>query len=222
MASRNVESGSLKLLKRCLIFLTLPSFAFSSLFYGATIIPLIIVVIMNLPWPSGFTDIEIYMKHSCRIILGLIMAPCFLGTVFRLSCRPQVRDTRIDDRSIIRLAKSRLIWFTVYMAFQNLVNFPGFGEQSSKKIELFLFFNFSVESILYLLLYSINSLLESPVLLGLFTDVTLLSSIADEFRGVGLTICTLLFVPVYRNAIFFCRRKEVVFLSPILDMSEKA
>uniref|UniRef100_A0AC35GD39 Uncharacterized protein n=1 Tax=Panagrolaimus sp. PS1159 TaxID=55785 RepID=A0AC35GD39_9BILA len=159
-----------------------------TLFYGATILPLIIVLLMNLPWSGFLTDLEIYTKHSCKIALGIVMAFCYLFTVFRLSCRKQIRDTRIDDRSIIRRAKSRLIWFTIYMSFQNLVNFPGF-----------------VESILYLMLYSINSLLKEVVLLKFFQDVSMLSSIADEFRGVGLTICTLLFVPVYREAIFFCR-----------------
>ena len=69
------------------------------------------------------------------------------------------------------------------------------------------------------MLYTINSLLKEIVLLKFFEDVTFLSSIADEFRGVGLTICTLLFVPVYREAIFFCRREPLYLKSPVLDLS---
>ncbi|KAE9551072.1 hypothetical protein FO519_005709 [Halicephalobus sp. NKZ332] len=162
-------------------------------FHMSSAVPFIILIAMNIPW-GNIKNVEIFIRYSCRIILGIAMIPFYLRTVLFLSWKKQQRDTIIDDRSIIRKAKSRLIWFTIYMTFMNIINF----------------FNF-LESFFYIVVYINPAAGRNAFFMTVVDPVMLYASIADEFRPVGLLICTLFFVPVYREAILFCRKSPIVF-----------
>ena len=96
-------------------------------FHLSSTIPFLIMIAMHIPW-GNIKNIEIFIRYICRIILGVAMIPFYLRTILFLSWKKQQRETIIDDRAIIRKAKSRLIWFTVYMTFMNVVNFFNFRE----------------------------------------------------------------------------------------------
>lgn len=60
----------------------------------------------------------------------------------------------------------------------------------------------------------------NDVFFGAFNHVVLYASIADELRPLILVICTLFFIPVYREAILFCRKAPIIFKSAVLDLNE--
>uniref|UniRef100_A0A7E4W1V7 G protein-coupled receptor n=1 Tax=Panagrellus redivivus TaxID=6233 RepID=A0A7E4W1V7_PANRE len=166
-------------------------------------VPVVIVILMFLPWGGVFVDIRTYVKYVSPIVLGIIMIPCYLRTVFHLSWQKTMLDSKIDDRLIIRRAKSRLIWFTIYMTIQNLINIPEF-----------------IEAIMYLCVYTSKDLKDDVGFLNIFSQVTLWASISDEARPISLFFCTLFLVPVYRSAILFCRSKPELNFSPVVDLTE--